>query len=353
MTSYPQQSEYKASIPQETVLKAVAAFPLGNPTDMRPGGGTASPKTVFRSDGDVYLLRRRRSEFCPENRVRFDHGFVRHLAEAGLPVASPLVARDGRTWVVDGGHTYEIVPFIEGLAIGRLNSASQMVAAASMLGRLHRASRSFSPPTEKDLGRDLYLPRYLHLLEEQLDARRTHDASLRDVGQRMLEMAKEVVVDVERARPDDLSPLAVHGDYMPGNVMFRADEVGGIFDFDWATMTSRVWDVARGILHFAFRRRTRLNPDEITSLTEAMTPDLDRASSFLSAYTAAMPALSAQEEEILPLFIREALLCMRIGGMRKVPVERRLAYATEGMEPLLDWIETSVESFVSRLTAGA
>ena len=338
-------SQYKGLIPQETVLEIAGKYSLREPQDMRPGGGTASPKVILQCEDGFFLMRRRRSEFCPENCVLFDHAFIRHLAEAGLPVASPLVARDGRTWVVEGEHTYEIVPFIKGLALGEPNSTTQMVSAAKMLSRLHKASQSFSPPTVKDLGRDLYLPRYLDLIEEQLSLNVPHNAPFRALGERMLKMAKQVIVDSERLRPDELLPIAVHGDYTWANVMYRGEEVGGIFDFDWTTRTNRVWDVARGILFFAFRRHSRFNPDDITSLAEAMIPDYERASVFLKAYTEGMLPLNDEEQRILPLFIRETLLCMRIAGMRKLPTEQRLAYATREMEPLLDWMETSLESF--------
>lgn len=344
---------YTGPIPPATARKVIARFPLGHPTDLRPGGGTASPKTVFACDGDRYLLRRRRSEFCPENRVRFDHAFVRHLAESGLPVAPPLGTREGRTWVVEGEHTYEIVPFIEGLSVRRFNSRLQILGAATALGRIHQASGSFVPPTVKDLGRDLYLPRYLPLIESELRAGRGQGMAVRRVAERMLRMAREVIADVERVRPDEVAPTTVHGDFTPGNVLFRGERVQGIFDFDWATITSRVWDVARGILHFAFRRRTPLDPDDIRSLTEAMTPDLERACDFVETYTSVAPPLNRGERAILPLFIREALLCMRIGGMRKLPEAERLDYAVRDMEPLLDWMETAVESFVSGLTEGA
>ena len=79
-------------------------------------------------------------------------------------------------------------------------------------------------------------------------------------------------------------------------------------------------------------------------------PDYGRALAFLKAYSAYMPSPSEEEQQILPLFIRESLLCMRIGGMRKLPLEQRIAYATHGMRPLLDWMETSLEAFILRLT---
>ncbi len=47
-----------------------------------------------------------------------------------------------------------------------------------------------------------------------------------------------------------LPRLAAHGDFHPGNLMFENDRVSGIFDFDWAHVDARVFDVALAIFYF-------------------------------------------------------------------------------------------------------
>jgi len=342
-------SAYRGFLPAELIVGLAEEYSLGAPDSVRPGGGTASPKAILGYGGRRFLLRRRRAEFCPENRVRFDHAFIWHLARAGLPVATPLTARSGRTYVVRGEHAYEIVPYIEGLEVADQASGDRMRSAARMLGRLHEASRSFSPPAHKDLGRDLFLPRYLHLLEAELERSRGQDARPRRVAELMLGKAKEAIAETERLRPDDVAPIVVHGDYTPANVLFRGPEVGGVFDFDWATRTNRTWDLARGIAFFAFRRKAPLDPDDIVSLTEAQTPDVARAGAFLRAYEEVAPRLDVAERRILPLFIRETLLCMRVAGMRKLPPDERLGFAVRDMEGLLDWMESGLEAMIEEI----
>jgi len=346
-------SEYREDLPRELVEDVVSRYALGPPRVLADGGGTASPKLILRCGEREVLFRRRRREFSTPNRVRFDHAFIRHLDEALLPVAPPLTSRTGETWVRVGGHVFEIVPYIRGLEQMQRDSLAQLENAAEALARVHEASRAFRPPVEKDLGRDLYLPRYIHLLEDQLERNTPADSPYRPTAERMLSISRRVMQETERMRPDGVDPLVVHGDYTPANILFRADEVRGVFDFDWATRTSRTWDLCRGLLFFAFRRNTPLNPDDIASLTEAPIPDLKRARLFASAYSRGAPRLNDAEMHTIPLFVRETILCMRVGGMRKLPVEERLAYATREMEPLLDWMEERLDGAVGEVFTGA
>lgn len=333
---------FKGTLRSELVQKIAGVFGLRRLEWVRPGGGTASPKALFKCEQGVYLLKRRREEFCRENRIRFDHAFVQYLYERGLPVAPPLRTTEGRSWVVESGEVYEVVPFIEGLCQWA-EKEGELISAGETLGRLHRESGSFSPPCSKDLGRDLYLPRYLHLLEQELETL-SHET-----GERMLRMARRTIELSEEMEHEFRSPTVNHGDYTPANVLFRGSEVAGIFDFDWCVLTSPLWDMARAILFFAFRRKTPLHPEDISSLTEAPIPHIPRSKLLLRAYESVVHPVDKLEKDVLVLFLRETVLCMRIAGMRKLPREKRLSYATEGMTPILDWLEDEVEAFAEEL----
>lgn len=44
--------------------------------------------------------------------------------------------------------------------------------------------------------------------------------------------------------------LAVHGDFHPGNLKFHEEKVTGVFDFDWAKIDARCFDVGLAIIYF-------------------------------------------------------------------------------------------------------
>jgi homoserine kinase type II len=50
-----------------------------------------------------------------------------------------------------------------------------------------------------------------------------------------------------------LPRLAIHGDFHPGNLTFEQDRIRGLFDFDWARMDARCFDVALAIFYFCAR----------------------------------------------------------------------------------------------------
>ena len=47
-----------------------------------------------------------------------------------------------------------------------------------------------------------------------------------------------------------LPRLAVHGDYHPGNLMFKSGKVTGVFDFGWSKIDARCFDVGLAIMYF-------------------------------------------------------------------------------------------------------
>ena len=47
--------------------------------------------------------------------------------------------------------------------------------------------------------------------------------------------------------------LAIHGDYHPGNLIFRDGHVSGLLDFDWAHMDVRCFDVALALYYFCIQ----------------------------------------------------------------------------------------------------
>lgn len=73
---------------------------------------------------------------------------------------------------------------------------------------------------------------------------------------------------------NEMTHLAIHGDYHPGNLKFDDEKVIGVFDFDWSKMDLRCFDVALALLYFC-SSWDGFDEDSIL---------LDRTESFLEAY---------------------------------------------------------------------
>lgn len=334
-------NEYAKRMPQRQITHVLTAWNLPAVETVQPGSGTASPKLLLRTREGRFLLRRRRHEFSDPDTVRFDHAVLRRLHRHGIPVACPLVSRSGDSFVRCEGWAFEIVPVIENLRPFDPDSRAQLRAAAHVLARIHTATEAFEPEGRKDWEREFHAARNAATLSEHLRDWRdgAADPGRLALAERMLAQLQQAAAELPDARVAALPHCIVHGDYTTANVLFRADAVGGVFDFDWTYRQARLDDVGRAILFFAFRRPHPIDEGSIWSLVQPWQGDLERARCFLDAYTRRL-ALTPDERAFLPWFIAETALSMRVRAMRKVPDERRLEMLTFGMAPVLDWLLT-------------
>ncbi|UCG12789.1 MAG: phosphotransferase [Deltaproteobacteria bacterium] len=73
---------------------------------------------------------------------------------------------------------------------------------------------------------------------------------------------------------DTLPHLAIHGDFHPGNLKFLDGDVVGLFDFDWAKLDARCFDVGLAITYFCATWAPSSDGNVL----------LDRVKSFLVSY---------------------------------------------------------------------
>jgi homoserine kinase type II len=74
--------------------------------------------------------------------------------------------------------------------------------------------------------------------------------------------------------------IAIHGDYHPGNLKFHNEKVIGVFDFDWAKIDTRCFDVSLAVNYFCSSWKETKDGGIL----------LDRVEAFLDAYQEAAKA---------------------------------------------------------------
>jgi Ser/Thr protein kinase RdoA (MazF antagonist) len=328
-----------SSLPEGMVQAVLAHYGLLLDGPPVPAGGTAAPKVTFRARGRPgrYLLRRRRTEFCPEPVVRFDHSVIRRLTAAGLPGVEPLVAREGRSWVIIDQATFEVFPFVEGLTIMDPGSVDQVADAGRQLGRLHRTTESFTPEGGKSWPREFHMAVNRATLAAFLGTTASR-GSRRPLAERLLAAADRVVAALPDDEVDRLPQCIIHGDYTWSNIMFRGPSVAGIFDFDWTDRQPRVHELATGLIWFAGVRSQPLDPDSMRSLIQDWVGDPERTRAFLEGYDEHV-TLTEDERRLLPAMIAETWFCCRIRAMRKFPDEQKLDVLVGDMQRSLDFLD--------------
>lgn len=247
-------------------------------------GGEARP--IVRIADARYVVRRQSPDLT-ENDTRFRHAFMRHLADAGLPVPPLLPRQDGTTYgLVDDG-IYEFQGWLGGQPYLSDGPASdlRLSAAAAMLGRLHQSSAEFQWQPHvwpEERSPEAIARAYCGMIHQASQREGLPGAIAAGLGRVAEECAGRLedaaeALDVVPGPPQ----LHIHGDYQAHNLAFD-DGVGAIYDFDAARWSRRLDELAYALLYFAGVRW-----DGTTGLTPPLVDDgleVIRVHSFLNAY---------------------------------------------------------------------
>lgn len=269
-------------------------------------GSRRAPKLRIAAERGQLLLKRLAPGRGDAVRVTFAHAMQRRLAEHGYPLAALIPTRTGETMVELDGRTYELFTFVEGKRDDRSIHAARL--AGRRLAELHAllaapidtpappsVSYHDSPGLEPALRQ---LPSMVtaadssqsaELLEQRCDALRT---IYRDAARR-----------VQDAGYPSWPTTTLHGDWHPGNLIYRDGEVVAVLDFDSVRLETRLADVANGALQFSMRS------SEGDPATWPYRLDVERIRALLRGYDEAAPEpLSADERNALPWLMLEALI---------------------------------------------
>lgn len=252
----------------------LARYELGAVRSVRElaRGTPVSPKAVVECARGTLLLKRRARGVDAPDRVAFSHDLMLSCLRRGVCVPPLVGTRDANNSMVQVGddRVYELFVFIEGGADPRTPAAAE--GAGSLLGELHAAmdaaagSLGWPAPVEGaavDPGR--------------ADGHPGLDDEVRPVIRGVLERAARRVPGDDRG--------LVHGDWHPGNLVFRGDEPVAVCDFDHARLGSRTREVAQGLAQFSLKRGGPSDPPERWP-AEA---DLERLAAHWRGYAAAAP----------------------------------------------------------------
>ncbi len=210
-------------------------------------GSVYSPKVIVEADRGKFLLKRRARGLDLPGIVAFSHEVILGCLEQGVCVP-PLIgtSANNNSMVQFEDQVYELFVYIQGEFFDRSPAMIGVHAqqAGALLSEVHRAldtiTTHFEPPVEPmtiDLGRAQLLD---HLGSDI-------DADQRDHLRRLIEYGSEL------AQANAQRPALVHGDWHPGNMIYRGCEIVAACDFDNTRIGSRQREVAQAMVHFSLR----------------------------------------------------------------------------------------------------
>jgi hypothetical protein len=265
----PPPSDGRERFTPRELDEVLGQYELGQITRVREValGTPASPKAVVECARGTMLLKRRARGVDTPGLVAFSHELLLACLRAGVCVP-PLIGTRGQnnSMVQLDDRIYELFVYIEGTVDPRSTPAN--LASGSLLAELHRAMDSVM----ESGGVGWPAPVEAAVIDPGRADRARIDPEIAGPVRGVLERAAAAGMGLDRR--------LVHGDWHPGNLVFRGDEPVAVCDFDNARSGSREREVAQGLVQFSLRRGAVGEP----MARWPAEPDIDRLAAHWKGY---------------------------------------------------------------------
>jgi len=263
-------------------------------------GSRHSPKLLIKSQKGRFILKRRAHGRDDPVKVAFTHQIQRKLYKQGYPLPRIALTRDTRESMLSiGGRMYELFEFIRGENYDF--SLHATFEAGQGLALFHKILAGVEPdwqPPGSGYHRSPHVAPNLDFIPHRLG-----DESIAQVCADLKEAYIRAAERAESAGFSEWPRQIIHGDWHPGNMLFRDSKVVAVIDYDTARVQPRALDIANGTLQFSITR----NPDDPSTWPDE--PDEGRLKRFCRGYDAAATDLiSTRELEALPWLMMEAVI---------------------------------------------
>ncbi|HUU82811.1 MAG TPA: phosphotransferase [Phycisphaerae bacterium] len=333
------------------VLSQYDLGPIESITEF-PRGSRKSPKVGIVCQRGKFLLKRRPRGHVTSQRLTYAHRLQRHLTLAGFPLPRLIAPAEGDGLVLHhSGHVYELFDYVRGQRFS--GSTPETREAGITLARFHKAVEDFTwaePPHRGDYHDANPVRTGLSSIPSSLSA---HDSvagmeiEVLEISQELYDAYERSCERVERIGLRKWPTGVIHGDWHPGNMMYRNGKVVAVVDYDSARVSQRVIDLANGTLQFSILSGKQVEdwPDEI---------DEDRAGAFLAGYRAELP-ITDGEQGCLPYLMMEALISESV-----LPIAATGSFGRhQGFRFMrmvhrkVGWLEANAERLTGSLVASA
>lgn len=191
--------------------------------------------------------------------IEYEHHLLSRIAQDGLPFAvpTPLRARNGTTICGTPSGWHALFTWLAGTP-GNAGEATHVVAAGQALGALHQVVTQY--PAEPRPGvvsfGDLdhihpHVPNPLELFSRQHVHRRSSHVPLLRWWRTEVHALQAFVEHDYKALPTQI----IHGDFVLGNLLFQAENLTAVLDWEFAVLDVRAMDVATLLISILFANR--------------------------------------------------------------------------------------------------
>lgn len=275
-----------------------------------PRGSRRSPKLILRSGGKLYLLKRRARGKDDPDKVAFCHSLQLHLADKKFPLPRLIgTKQDNNSMFVWKDRIYELFEYIKGSSYD--SSLQSTEDSGRTLALFHKLLCSFEPEFEPAKG--AYHAAKNILLSIQSIPAALAKVDPRNADQRadtvkksmdyLLASYKDAAGRVNQLGLPTWPAQIVHGDWHPGNILFRGQRIVAVIDYDAARIQQRILDIANGALQFSIIG----GGDDASKWPDHF--DEARLTAFIKGYESVPDSLLARSElRSVPWLMIEALI---------------------------------------------
>lgn len=328
------------------VLSRYSIGSIDNISDYRKGSRRAAKMIIHTSSGK-YLLKRRAFGRDDYSQVIFAHAVQKRLAQHRFPVAGLVQTRNEETLVKHEDRIYELFGFIHGKRFDKSNPAA--AESGRILAHFHDILLDF--PEEPSVKKMLYHQKrkVLSVISELNDAltKAEPDSQLEGIGNTLeflLDQYKKSHAIIESAGFSSLSKCIVHGDWHPGNMLYKDGEIIAVLDFDSLRWSPRVTDIANGALQFSMRMGDVEDVDQWPETFRGHT-----IQSLVQSYDQfTKKPITEAERTIIPALMMEALIVESIIPIHKTGSFGRIRGSSflRMVERKLRWLEPRTQRVI-------
>ncbi len=331
---------------EHELAKALSRYDLGSIRSIEEfsRGSRKAPKAIIEAEKGKFLFKRRARGKDELEKVAFTHQIQLTLSAQSFPLPHLIGTRgDNNSILMLDGKIYELFEFISGG--GYDGSLASTFHSGHVLGLYHKLLETFKSDYVPSHG-SYHNADTIHqsirntVRSLPLESRPSGDVVTRTIG--VLEEAYEKCAEkVDSLGLDQWPTHIVHGDWHPGNMLFRDRHVVAVVDYDAARLQQRAIDLANGALQFSILGGTN-NPHQWPEHV-----DETRFQRFLRGYDSVC-VISRKEIEAIPYLMCEAMIAEsvlpiaatgRFGRIDGFPflqmVERKVNWIFEHLDEML------------------
>lgn len=266
-------------------------------------GSRRAPKVIVECEKGKFLFKRRNKGVEEIKKVAFTHEIQLRLAEQNFPLPHLLGTRnDNNSMLVLHDRIYEMQEYIVGSIYDGTPEATEQGGHA--LGLYHKLLADFQSDYEAVTAsyhnaKAIY--QAIGKTAETLREKIQQDPRLGETIQFLQNSYYHCSRSVNQLGLRDWPMQIVHGDWHPGNMLFRDRLVAAVIDYDTARLQQRVIDLANGALQFSIIGGGENPLDWPAQL------DLERFRRFLTGYDA-VNVITTDELRAIPFLMCEAMI---------------------------------------------